>query len=666
VAVHDVAQLTTLSEEGLLETLGIDTDRFERANVTFQADPNATLDPNRTPDPALLRAIDALAQTSAARSLSSGLTLGRTIGEGGMGIVHLAVQESLGREVAVKTLKNSAASQLATSRLVREAWVTGTLEHPNVVPVYDLALDQAGLPIIVLRRISGLRWDELMHEPVEIKRRFGNNDPLEWNLRILIRLIDAVSLAHDRGIIHRDLKPDNVMIGNFGEVYVLDWGVAVSVRQDPTGHMPTKTSDVCGTPAYMAPEMFGGLDATISERSDVYLLGGILHEILTGHPPHRGGSLRAMLLSALASKFQFPESAPALLIAIAERALSANPADRFESAIELQKKLEWYLRHRGSLALSDEAGERLNELRVMIASPDEDLADLRDRVHHLFAECRFGFRAALRASDDNADAKAGLRAVSSLVARFELDHGSPEAAAAALAELSDAPPELTQAVAQALGRQADERRNAERLRKDLDVGVGRRTRLFLSVLFGVLWSSGPLVAMALEHSWAAPYVASPKIYVRVLYGWTLLFTLTCALLGWWARVSMGASRLNRQVLAAVLVLGSTQLALQLGGDLLGLNYETLLALHPFLWFTIVAMATVGIERRLWPASLGFASAFLITCLAPSWRWIAMSLSNAALAINMVAAWRPEIRDRHELVEFLSANVRERRAGSGSK
>jgi serine/threonine-protein kinase len=230
-----------------------DADTRERLELTRTLELRIAADPDlaRTivqaprksiyaPQPASARGRAALSALQKLGASTAGrLSLHHTLGEGGMGIVHLATQTTIGRHVAVKTRRVAAArpddaggqSEAsdpsagdglddidATLRILREAWVMGALEHPNVVPVYDVGLDEAGAPVIVMKRIEGLAWADLMRAPDEIERRFGATDPLEWNLRILATACNAVHFAHSRGILHRDLKPENVMIGAFGEV----------------------------------------------------------------------------------------------------------------------------------------------------------------------------------------------------------------------------------------------------------------------------------------------------------------------------------------------------------------------------------------------------------------------------------------------------------------
>ncbi len=223
------------------------TDDLDLA-ATIQRSPRATVvPPRRLSDPGIA-ALSSLREL--AGSLDGKINFERTLGEGGMGIVHLATQATMGRHVAVKTLRDGASDVEATLRILREAWVTGALEHPNVVPVYDVAVDARGAPVIVMKRIEGRHWGELLVSPDEVRQRFAVEDPLDWHVRTLASVCNAVHFAHSRGILHRDIKPENVMIGAFGEVYVLDWGIAVSLHDDPSGRLPlvSQAHGVAGTP----------------------------------------------------------------------------------------------------------------------------------------------------------------------------------------------------------------------------------------------------------------------------------------------------------------------------------------------------------------------------------------------------------------------------------
>jgi serine/threonine-protein kinase len=597
-------------------------DRDEDSTSTIEA-------PSLPPGEATRRAVENLPS-----GVVDGLELGVTLGEGGMGIVRTATQLSLGRRVAVKTLRHNAKTPEATLRLLREGWVTGSLEHPNIVPVHDLGLDAGGAPLIVFKHIEGVLWSDLIHDASAVKARFGATDLLEYNLRILLQVCHAVSFAHSRGILHRDLKPENVMIGLFGEVYLVDWGIAVSLRDDPSGRFPL-ASDVqepIGTPAYMAPEMLGDL-GPLTERTDVYLLGAVLFEILTARAPHSGERFRDVIAAILRSKPELPSGLPPELTAIVTRAMSRDPADRHGSVAELRERIEWYLRHRGSLTLSAEAALRVGELRSVLAGGGEVDA-VRDRIHHLFAEARFGFRQAIRACDDNEAARAGLRDVAEMVVTFELDHGNVEAAVAALAELDPQPPELAGRVAAALeARESEKARIAalEKLSADLDPSTGRAVRVTTVVFLCVLWTIPPLVMGWLSDRGGAPPRWLP-------YAHTTFHSLIVVAVYFWKKASLVKSAINRLSVAAVLLMFAMQFTLEVGANLLGLPLPAALALHLFGWTFAAGAFSILIEPRFKPATFGFLAAFLAVCVRPVLVWDAMSISTLILCANAFTVW----------------------------
>ena len=193
----------------------------------------------------------------------------------------MAEQRSLAREVAIKTVKDHAGER-ARDALCDEAVVTGLLEHPNVIPVHALGCDSEGRPLLVMKRVEGVAWRDLLRDPEHpawATHAAAPEDRLAFHLDVLADVSQAAAFAHSRRIVHRDIKPENVMIGEFGEVYLLDWGLAVTAGRE------LEPGTLVGTPAYMAPEMVGG--GRVDGRTDVYLLGATLHEVLTGRPPPR-------------------------------------------------------------------------------------------------------------------------------------------------------------------------------------------------------------------------------------------------------------------------------------------------------------------------------------------------------------------------------------------
>jgi eukaryotic-like serine/threonine-protein kinase len=626
----DPAAVATLSDEEMARTLGMEAAALLDAAETIVRNPGSTIEPPQERSAASGRlALEALGAQREERGVAAGLELDETIGEGGMGVVRLATQRSLGRKVAVKTLRADMKSDAATLRLLREAWITGSLEHPNIVPIYDLGLDEDGSPIIVLKRIEGSPWTSVMRDEDGARSRFGATDLIEYNLRILIQLCNAVALAHSRGVLHRDLKPENVMIGSFGEVYLVDWGIAVSLNEDRTGRLPlaSKEKQMAGTPCYMAPEMLGAM-GELSTRTDVYLLGAILHEILTGAPPHQGDHFRALVASILLSRFEYGPEVPRELAAIAHKAMSREASDRFASADDFRARLEWYLRHRSSLALSSEADKRLAEIRALLASGE---GDLRDRVHRLAAEARFGFRQALASSEDNERARDGLRELIGEVVGFELERGTATAASAALAELADPPDALVRRVREALARERARLERLERLDAEHDASIGRRTRVAVSGMLGLLWTVLPQVGHQIERRW-------PDAPMEGMYLWTVSLILAGGALAVWARESMWKTAVNRRVMAAGLLAFAAQLALEVGAVARGISVAVTFAMHLFLYFVVMAALAIFVDRRLWVSSIAFLASFFVVSLVDGIHWHVMSAANFVLLLNFAFAW----------------------------
>jgi serine/threonine protein kinase len=248
----------------------------------------------------------------------SGYEIGQLIGRGGMGAVLEAEDASLQRKVAMKVLPEGDSSG-DVLRFINEARITGRLEHPHIVPVHTLGADEHGLPFYTMKLVRGSTLKEVLNALAHGEEDAVRSHPLSNLLTIFQKVCDGIRFAHSQKIIHRDLKPDNVMLGSYGEVLVMDWGLAKDIAPsaegtfgaesssgeeatlessaDLSGQMDAHTlmGDILGTPQYMPPEQARGDLALLDERADIYSLGAILYHILTLEPPVRTGSKEQML-----------------------------------------------------------------------------------------------------------------------------------------------------------------------------------------------------------------------------------------------------------------------------------------------------------------------------------------------------------------------------------
>ncbi len=337
--------------------------RSERSLVRSNSGPNSENDPAA-----------ASSQLVAHGNVGSRYRVGARIGQGGMGEVVSAFDEQIGREVAVKRIRPELASGDALARFVREARVQGRLEHPAVVPVHDLAIDASGRPFFVMKRLSGTTMSDVLAsaaavpDPSAIRRRL-------W--RAFVDVCLAIEFAHQKRIVHRDIKPANIMLGDFGEVYVLDWGVARAVgaplaepfrpsqhnladAPQPAPHPlaastpgalndlaldsgETRAGTVLGTPGYMAPEQLDG--EAVGPAADIYALGCILFEISAGRTLHPRGhaAIASTATGADAAPSRVLPDSPPELDAICRRAVALDPQQRFASARELGDAVQAFL-----------------------------------------------------------------------------------------------------------------------------------------------------------------------------------------------------------------------------------------------------------------------------------------------------------------------------------
>ena len=311
------------------------------------------------------------------------------LGRGGMGIILRGRDQTLHRDVALKIIRDPKNS-VQRERFIKEAQITGQLEHPNIVPVHEFGVDPDGRIFFAMKLVRGRTLGDILQAHRQEDAGALRDFPLSRLVTILIQICHAVSFAHARGVLHRDLKPSNIMLGDFGEVVLMDWGLAkvgIVDVPDPThlsddtpvanivptignGEVTSKgdeTQDgsVLGTPVYMSPEQALGHINQLDQRSDVYSLGAILYEIITLHSPVEGSDVSAVLSQVILGNIKQPEyRAPNRIIprdlsAVAMKALARRPEQRYQNAASMRADLELFLDGRMVSARDDNLFEVL-------------------------------------------------------------------------------------------------------------------------------------------------------------------------------------------------------------------------------------------------------------------------------------------------------------------
>ena len=254
------------------------------------------------------------------------------VGQGGMASVYVARDKDLERGVAIKVIHAPVIDLEVQERMLAEARIIAQLEHPGILPVHAIGFLPDGRIYYVMKLVQGQRLDRFITDAI----------PLQERMRVFLRVCDAVAFAHSKGVVHRDLKPSNIMVGEFGEVLVIDWGIAKVLRRaEPGVHARhgTMLGPVLGTPGYMAPEQERGDTGSIDERTDVYSLGVLLGSLLPVHAPKH-------------------------LRAIAEKARSPVPADRYADVSGLSWDVSHFLNGRRVTAIPESPFETVRRLVV--------------------------------------------------------------------------------------------------------------------------------------------------------------------------------------------------------------------------------------------------------------------------------------------------------------
>jgi serine/threonine-protein kinase len=391
------------------------------------------------------------------------------VGKGGIGQVDAAKQLCFNRMVAIKRVRSDRGSLHAQQQLEKEARVMGQLEHPAIPPVHFVGLDIDGQTTLVMKFIEGKSWLEIINkEFVTAVRQKLPMWYIEKNLNYFIRVGEALEFAHQKPIIHRDIKPANVVMGSYGEVYLIDWGLALELDSG------TKLKDqrYVGTPSYAAPEMLGA-NPTWDMRSDVYLMGGLLFHILSGSPPHNGEDINDLFYRI--NKYPTPElcdNVPAGLREICARAMEKDPGNRYSSVHALIEDVRFFITHGRMAELYSNASEDLSQIEDMLESGISS----SDEFELVGARCRFRLEELSQNWPENVRVKGKLRNCLKLLTDDALQKSRLASARALLKQYGDLTDKETDTWIQEMNARIERLANQLVSRTD-ELGIGIQSML---------------------------------------------------------------------------------------------------------------------------------------------------------------------------------------------
>jgi len=323
------------------------------------------------------------------------------LGKGGMGLVYLATQNSVNRPVALKIIRKDKQNDTFSKQFFYEAEITALLEHPNITPIYELGKTPDQTYFYTMKYIQGTPWEKKIR-----------SNSIEENLEIFDKLCDAIAFAHSKNILHMDIKPDNVQLGEFGEVYAVDWGVASDLKRP-------ESVRCAGTWQWISPEVARGEKSRIGKGSDIYLLGGILFQIVTGHHPRvpkdpsEKLSDPALRKAAINNIIQ-PTDCKDPMVAVALKALATEPKDRYAKVEHLQEAIHAIQKERAAIKSSQELTQRA----IVLASQATEQGD-----YGRFNQSLFGLKDAIELWDKNPDAPNELKKVRLAYGQCAFDKG---------------------------------------------------------------------------------------------------------------------------------------------------------------------------------------------------------------------------------------------------
>ena len=563
------------------------------------------------------------------------LSIEQTLNVGGEGYVQLATQHSLDRYVAIKRLIDPT-KDMHNDRLIKEARLTGSLEHPNIIPIHALSQSPDGDPMIVMKRVEGSSWGMKIAGLGPLWSP-DKSDILMEHLGIFLQVCRAVEFAHSRGVLHLDIKPENVMLGDYGEVYLVDWGIAKRISE-------VKSLDgqyIAGTPHFMASEMTTDL-RLVTPRTDIAVLGATLHRVIMGKARYHGQNLTSILLAAYqAEPFDYPSEMHQELGAIINTACARDPEQRFESVAAFRQAIEHYLNHRVSIELTRAGAQILQRLLsdekcremggVDESSEEELLSEVSFREHAL--TCRINLERALESWPENWHAQVSLDQLRACWASFEMDRQQLETAEAMLKQMKYPPPALFEELKRRSLRLEYEALEQDELREIKQAMTFKSTLRYQGVLImlnGLFWAGLLIVIDILNQAKIITFDQRFNFEVST-YAWLIV------LVSLWLYWPLFTDTLWRRRFTAAYVSYLTLIYLfRPLSFVLDLNTVQSLTIDGVLLTLFMGQVAAFIHPKMWVAAVVGGGCVVASLINPQWLFFTLALS--VFSGNCCLAW----------------------------
>jgi len=554
-------------------------------------------------------------------AIGTPIQLSSILGQGGMGTVYLGHQGLPEREVAVKKARDSGGK--LERLLLHEATITGRLEHPNIVPIHEIRQSTDQEIEVVMKRIQGTTLRELL------SKSYGEDGTLDTCLNVLVQTSHALAFAHSQGVIHRDVKTQNIMIGDFGETYLLDWGIAIQQT-----HLSRFQEGLVGTPSGMAPEMLSGKLADISEATDIYLLGSTLHEVLMGTPRYQKEGTDLFQEIRRSEPFEYPDHIPKELGELANRSCHQDPEERIKSVIIFREAVEQYRKNKHANALLATGLKEMKVVEAIIKLENRTKLERTKLYYHLHRS-RFAYERALAINPGLGDALTNLQKLVNNLAKMLLEEGNHEAAAWFGESSGLLDPAIQQEIEAAVEKSALEKKENERLQdigKENDPMASIKTRAGLGV--GLLFCAMVLLSSLYFHGNNETQVTAGDLLMEalVLCGGVALFLFLLR------RKLMGTLVGQRAMVGVIGALGG-MLAIRWACASFGIEAGATITLEKFvvaaafitaypaipsgmkIGFLSLAAGAVGV---IWPLLQVLSSVIMLTGVVAMLSWDALS------------------------------------------